>query len=152
MLSGAVGALESLAMCEGVVGLGDAGRGEPGTARPRGALRVGPVPLRCALWLLALLPQDTELLDLRETIDFLKKKNSEAQAVIQGALNGTDVTPKGTTQCCSPHHGGAALPELLVQTQPGCSCPRSQGSPRTHGVLTGEGQGPLDSSHCPRDT
>lgn len=42
-----------------------------------------------------LLPQDTELLDLRETIDFLKKKNSEAQAVIQGALNGTEVTPKG---------------------------------------------------------
>lgn len=40
-------------------------------------------------------PQDTELLDLRETIDFLKKKNSEAQAVIQGALSGTDVTPKG---------------------------------------------------------
>ncbi|XP_064894332.1 neuron navigator 1 isoform X3 [Columba livia] len=38
--------------------------------------------------------KDTELLDLRETIDFLKKKNSEAQAVIQGALNGTDVTPK----------------------------------------------------------
>ncbi|XP_070601829.1 neuron navigator 1 isoform X10 [Erythrolamprus reginae] len=38
--------------------------------------------------------QDTELLDLRETIDFLKKKNSEAQAVIQGALNGTDITPK----------------------------------------------------------
>ncbi|KAM8795767.1 neuron navigator 1 [Eudromia elegans] len=38
--------------------------------------------------------KDTELLDLRETIDFLKKKNSEAQAVIQGALNGTDTTPK----------------------------------------------------------
>ncbi|XP_061487852.1 neuron navigator 1 isoform X6 [Rhineura floridana] len=38
--------------------------------------------------------KDTELVDLRETIDFLKKKNSEAQAVIQGALNGTDVTPK----------------------------------------------------------
>ncbi|KAM9255469.1 neuron navigator 1 [Cariama cristata] len=38
--------------------------------------------------------KDTELLDLRETIDFLKKKNSEAQAVIQGALNGTEVTPK----------------------------------------------------------
>lgn len=34
-------------------------------------------------------------MDLRETIDFLKKKNSEAQAVIQGALNGTDITPKG---------------------------------------------------------
>ncbi|XP_038604646.1 neuron navigator 1 isoform X2 [Tachyglossus aculeatus] len=38
--------------------------------------------------------KDTELLDLRETIDFLKKKNSEAQAVIQGALNATDITPK----------------------------------------------------------
>ncbi|XP_068515743.1 neuron navigator 1 isoform X3 [Anas acuta] len=38
--------------------------------------------------------KDTELLDLRETIDFLKKKNSEAQAVIQGALNGTEVAPK----------------------------------------------------------
>nr|XP_045007961.1 neuron navigator 1 isoform X4 [Jaculus jaculus] len=38
--------------------------------------------------------KDTELLDLRETIDFLKKKNSEAQAVIQGALNASDATPK----------------------------------------------------------
>ncbi|KAL8179214.1 UNVERIFIED_CONTAM: Neuron navigator 1 [Gekko kuhli] len=38
--------------------------------------------------------KDTELVDLRETIDFLKKKNSEAQAVIQGALNGTDITPR----------------------------------------------------------
>ncbi|EAW91373.1 neuron navigator 1, isoform CRA_b, partial [Homo sapiens] len=38
--------------------------------------------------------QDTELLDLRETIDFLKKKNSEAQAVIQGALNASETTPK----------------------------------------------------------
>lgn len=48
--------------------------------------------------------QDTELVDLRETIDFLKKKNSEAQAVIQGALNGTDITPKGEqqTSLCGP--------------------------------------------------
>uniref|UniRef100_A0A2K5YX18 Neuron navigator 1 n=1 Tax=Mandrillus leucophaeus TaxID=9568 RepID=A0A2K5YX18_MANLE len=41
--------------------------------------------------------KDTELLDLRETIDFLKKKNSEAQAVIQGALNASETTPKGRT-------------------------------------------------------
>ena len=41
------------------------------------------------------LSQDTELLDLRETIDFLKKKNSEAQAVIQGALNASEATLKG---------------------------------------------------------
>lgn len=39
--------------------------------------------------------KDTELLDLRETIDFLKKKNSEAQAVIQGALSASEATPKG---------------------------------------------------------
>ncbi|XP_053768803.1 neuron navigator 1 isoform X2 [Desmodus rotundus] len=38
--------------------------------------------------------KDTELLDLRETIDFLKRKNSEAQAVIQGALNASESTPK----------------------------------------------------------
>ncbi|XP_064216300.1 neuron navigator 1 isoform X2 [Aotus nancymaae] len=38
--------------------------------------------------------KDTELLDLRETIDFLKKKNSEAQAVIQGALNASETAPK----------------------------------------------------------
>lgn len=47
--------------------------------------------------LLSRLSQDTELLDLRETIDFLKKKNSEAQAVIQGALNASETTPKGKT-------------------------------------------------------
>lgn len=46
------------------------------------------------------LSQDTELLDLRETIDFLKKKNSEAQAVIQGALNASEATPKGRPSNC----------------------------------------------------
>ncbi|KAF6073536.1 neuron navigator 1 [Phyllostomus discolor] len=38
--------------------------------------------------------KDTELLDLRETIDFLKKKNSEAQAVIQGALSASESAPR----------------------------------------------------------
>lgn len=72
---------------------------------------MGPAPLECTLWFPALLPQDTELLDLRETIDFLKKKNSEAQAVIQGALNGTDVTPKGKAWLSSSLLWGfAALP------------------------------------------
>nr|XP_014335093.1 PREDICTED: neuron navigator 1 [Bos mutus] len=46
--------------------------------------------------------KDTELLDLRETIDFLKKKNSEAQAVIQGALNASEATPKGA-EISRPH-------------------------------------------------
>ncbi|XP_051961511.1 neuron navigator 1-like isoform X1 [Xyrauchen texanus] len=38
--------------------------------------------------------KDTELMDLRETIENLKTKNMEAQAVIQGALNNPDIDPK----------------------------------------------------------
>lgn len=34
--------------------------------------------------------QDSELLELRETIEALKSRNEEAQAVIQGALNNPD--------------------------------------------------------------
>ncbi|XP_075709735.1 neuron navigator 1 isoform X5 [Rhinoderma darwinii] len=37
---------------------------------------------------------DSELFELRETIDLLKTKNSEAQAVIQGALNPHDPAPR----------------------------------------------------------
>ncbi|XP_073679003.1 neuron navigator 1 [Garra rufa] len=38
--------------------------------------------------------KDTELLDLRETIENMKTKNMEAQAVIHVALNNPDVAPK----------------------------------------------------------
>ncbi|KAM4794734.1 neuron navigator 1 [Rhinophrynus dorsalis] len=38
--------------------------------------------------------KDSELVELRETIDLLKSKNSEAQAVIHGALNPTDSAPR----------------------------------------------------------
>ncbi|XP_072571138.1 neuron navigator 1-like isoform X2 [Paramormyrops kingsleyae] len=38
--------------------------------------------------------KDSELLDLRETIEMLKAKNTEAQAIIQGALNNPDNAPK----------------------------------------------------------
>ncbi|XP_075709737.1 neuron navigator 1 isoform X7 [Rhinoderma darwinii] len=38
--------------------------------------------------------KDSELFELRETIDLLKTKNSEAQAVIQGALNPHDPAPR----------------------------------------------------------
>lgn len=34
--------------------------------------------------------QDSELMELRETIDALKTRNEEAQAVIHGALNNPD--------------------------------------------------------------
>ncbi|XP_073731032.1 neuron navigator 1 isoform X6 [Misgurnus anguillicaudatus] len=38
--------------------------------------------------------KDTELIELRDTIENLQAKNIEAQAVIQGALNNPDVAPK----------------------------------------------------------
>lgn len=40
-------------------------------------------------------PQDSELTDLKDTIDILKTKNAEAQEIIQGALNNPDLTPNG---------------------------------------------------------
>ncbi|XP_039509754.1 neuron navigator 1 isoform X7 [Pimephales promelas] len=38
--------------------------------------------------------KDSELQDLKETIDILKTKNTEAQSLMQGALNPPDTTPK----------------------------------------------------------
>ncbi|XP_026068653.1 neuron navigator 1 isoform X3 [Carassius auratus] len=38
--------------------------------------------------------KDSELVDLKETIDVLKSKNTEAQSIIQVALNVPDTTPK----------------------------------------------------------
>ncbi|XP_078500309.1 neuron navigator 1 isoform X6 [Lissotriton helveticus] len=38
--------------------------------------------------------KDSELVELRETIEFLKTKNTEAQEVIQGALNPPDLNPR----------------------------------------------------------
>ncbi|KAJ8395368.1 hypothetical protein AAFF_G00033530 [Aldrovandia affinis] len=38
--------------------------------------------------------KDTELLDLKETIEVLKTKNTDAQAIMQGALNTPDIAPK----------------------------------------------------------
>lgn len=93
------------------------------------------MPSECTLRLPALLPQDTELLDLRETIDFLKKKNSEAQAVIQGALNGTDVAPKGKAWCCSP---------LTTGLQPFLSC---SPKPSWATPARGGGTGPQSTHH-----
>ncbi|KAL2295527.1 hypothetical protein Nmel_017941 [Mimus melanotis] len=84
---------EKVGVSQCSVGLGVGGMLDWGDCL-KGVLGVDSPPSGCTPWLPTLLPQDTELLDLRETIDFLKKKNSEAQAVIQGALNGTDVTPK----------------------------------------------------------
>ncbi|XP_036388972.1 neuron navigator 1-like isoform X2 [Megalops cyprinoides] len=38
--------------------------------------------------------KDTELMDLRETIEMLKAKNAEAHDIIHGALNNPDIAPK----------------------------------------------------------
>ena len=46
-----------------------------------------------------LFPKESELIELRETIEMLKAQNSAAQAAIQGALNGPDHTHKGMMFC-----------------------------------------------------
>lgn len=40
--------------------------------------------------------QDSELTELKDTIEILKAKNTEAQEIIQGALSNPEITPKGT--------------------------------------------------------
>ncbi|KAB0345047.1 hypothetical protein FD754_021973 [Muntiacus muntjak] len=72
------------------------GLGEQERANLVAAFEQSLVSMTCRLRHLAETAEekDTELLDLRETIDFLKKKNSEAQAVIQGALSASEATPK----------------------------------------------------------
>ncbi|OXB69025.1 hypothetical protein ASZ78_012853 [Callipepla squamata] len=45
--------------------------------------------------------KESELIELRETIEMLKAQNSAAQAAIQGALNGPDHTHKDGFQCIS---------------------------------------------------
>lgn len=40
--------------------------------------------------------QDSELTELKDTIEILKVKNTEAQEIIHGALSNPDITPKGT--------------------------------------------------------
>lgn len=64
--------------------------------------------------------QDTELSELRETIEVLKVKNEEAQADIQGALNNPD-NMKGMSSrfyLCSTmdnlHYNGSYLRALLT--------------------------------------
>lgn len=39
--------------------------------------------------------EDSELTELKDTIDILKVKNTEAQEIIQGALSNQDITAKG---------------------------------------------------------
>nr|XP_025873796.1 neuron navigator 1 [Vulpes vulpes] len=70
------------------------GRNDPSFRLGARTLRPRPRPALSASRWTGSPEKDTELLDLRETIDFLKKKNSEAQAVIQGALNASETTPK----------------------------------------------------------
>lgn len=46
---------------------------------------------------LLLFPQESELAELRETIEALKAQNTDAQTAIQVALNGPDHLHKGST-------------------------------------------------------
>lgn len=47
-------------------------------------------------WFFFLSPhEDSELTELKDTIDILKVKNTEAQEIIQEALGNQDITAKG---------------------------------------------------------
>lgn len=47
--------------------------------------------------------EDSELTELKDTIDILKVKNTEAQEIIQGALSNQDITAKGIEQAPLSH-------------------------------------------------
>lgn len=47
--------------------------------------------------------KDSELTELKDTIDILKVKNTEAQEIIQGAFSNPDTTPKGIEYAAFPH-------------------------------------------------
>lgn len=62
--------------------------------------------------------QDSELTELKDTIDILKAKNTEAQEIIQGALSNPDITPKGkehATHVRYEHVRISKLPFLTIQ-------------------------------------
>lgn len=58
------------------------------------------------------LPQDTELNDLRKTIELLKKQNAVAQAAINGVINTPELVPKGDKAGTEPPQTHRALPGL----------------------------------------
>lgn len=47
--------------------------------------------------------EDSELTELKDTIDILKFKNTEAQEIIQGAFSNPAITPKGIEYAAVPH-------------------------------------------------
>ena len=61
--------------------------------------------------------------------------------MIQGALNGTDVTPKGKVLQPS-HRRDVALPQLLTQTQLGCARLEVPRAHLAHEVFTWEAASP----------
>lgn len=56
--------------------------------------------------------QDTELTDLRKTIELLKKQNAVAQAAINGVINTPELVPKGDKTGTDPPQARRALPRL----------------------------------------
>lgn len=47
--------------------------------------------------------EDSELTELKDTIDILKVKNTEAQEIIQGALSNQDLAFQGIEQAAVSH-------------------------------------------------
>lgn len=54
--------------------------------------------------------QDSELTELKDTIDILKAKNTEAQEIIQGTLSNPEITPKGTEYAANAQYDEDCCP------------------------------------------
>lgn len=60
--------------------------------------------------LISSLLQESELTELKDTIDILKAKNTEAQEIIQGALSNPEITPKGPECALNLSYDSACWP------------------------------------------
>uniref|UniRef100_H0X325 Neuron navigator 3 n=1 Tax=Otolemur garnettii TaxID=30611 RepID=H0X325_OTOGA len=72
--------------------------------------------------------KESELIELRETIEMLKAQNSAAQAAIQGALNGPDHPPKGG-------FGTLQVPDLRIRRQHSSESVSSINSATSHSSI-----------------
>lgn len=60
--------------------------------------------------------QDSELTELKDTIDILKAKNTEAQEIIHGALSSPDIAPQGEERAARLQHGLARTSKTSIST------------------------------------
>lgn len=62
--------------------------------------------------------QDSELTDLRKTIELLKKQNAVAQAAINGVINTPELVPKGDKTGTDALQSPAIFGEQTLNSEP----------------------------------